>query len=172
LPKSTHLPQPVQRRLSGQPATGLVEHGSKGRIVAQLIVIDQVLVAEREPEDAVAQQIGDGVGNAVSEPKITEALGQRHGQPDRAVGGAKQQRTAVRRDRPPSKAPTSLRPPELPKSSLVVRTSRKIGAKASQLGGQHFLHYEICIQDLPALEFQGLSAAGIGTRLKILPARR
>ena len=90
--------QPVQRRLPGQPAAGLVEHGRERRIVAQLIVIDQVLVAEREAEDALAQQIGDGVGDAVGEPQIAEALGQPIGQPDRAVGGTEQQRTAVRRD--------------------------------------------------------------------------
>ena len=53
--------QPVQRRLAGEPATGLVEHGRERRIVAQLIVIDQVLVAEREAEDALAQQVGNGV---------------------------------------------------------------------------------------------------------------
>src|ERR1700704_3562489 len=47
--------QPVQRRLPRKPATGLVEHGRERRIVAQLIVIDQVLVAKREPKDALAQ---------------------------------------------------------------------------------------------------------------------
>ena len=50
--------QPVQRRLPGRRsrAAGLVEHGRERRIVAQLIVIDQILVAEREAEDALAQQ--------------------------------------------------------------------------------------------------------------------
>ena len=55
--------------------------------MAQLIVIDQILVAEREPEDALAQEIGDGVRDAVGEPQIAEAFGQPIGQPDRAVGG-------------------------------------------------------------------------------------
>ncbi len=82
--------QPVQRRLPGQPAAGLVEHGREHRIVAQLIVIDQVLVAEREGEDALAQQIGDGVGDAMGEPQIAEALSQPIGQPDGAVGGTEQ----------------------------------------------------------------------------------
>ena len=67
--------------------------------MAQRIVIDQVLVAEREAEDALAQQIGDGVGDAVGEPQIAEAFGQPIGQPDRAVGGTEQQHTTVRRDR-------------------------------------------------------------------------
>ena len=74
------------------------EHGSERRIVAQLIVIDQILVAEREGEDALAQQVGDGVGDAVGQPQIAEAFGQPIGQPDRAVGGTEQQRTTVRRD--------------------------------------------------------------------------
>ena len=82
--------QPVQRRLPGETATGLVEHGSERRIVAQLIVIDQILVAESEPEDALAQEIGDGVRNAVGEPQIAEAFGQLISQPDRAVGGTEQ----------------------------------------------------------------------------------
>src|SRR5712675_1775148 len=46
--------QPVQRRLPGETATRFVEHGSERWIVPQLIVIDQVLVAEREAEDALA----------------------------------------------------------------------------------------------------------------------
>ena len=58
--------------------------------MAQLIVIDQVLVAEREGEDALAQQIANGVGDAVGQPQIAEAFGQPVGQPDRAVGGTEQ----------------------------------------------------------------------------------
>ena len=80
--------QPVQRRLPGQPTAGLVEHCRQRRIVAQLIVIDQVLVAEREPEDALAQQVGNGVGDAIGQPQIAEAFGQPIGQPE--VGGTEQ----------------------------------------------------------------------------------
>ena len=83
--------QPVQRRLPGETATRLVEHGSERWIVAQLIVIDQVLVAKREAEDALAQQVGNSVGDAVGQPQIAEAFGQPLGQPDRAVGGTEQQ---------------------------------------------------------------------------------
>jgi hypothetical protein len=47
----------VQRRLSRKPAAGLVGHGRERRIVPQLIVVDQVLVAERDGEDALAEGI-------------------------------------------------------------------------------------------------------------------
>ena len=66
--------QPVQRRLPRQPATGLVEHGRERWIVAQLVVIDQILVAEREAEDALAQQVGNRVGDAVGQPQIAESI--------------------------------------------------------------------------------------------------
>ena len=49
--------QPVERRLAGECTAGLVEHGGQRRIEAQRVVIDQILVAEREAEDALAQQI-------------------------------------------------------------------------------------------------------------------
>jgi hypothetical protein len=39
------------------------------------------------------------VANAIGEPKITEALGQSLGQPQREVSGTEQQSTTVRRDR-------------------------------------------------------------------------
>jgi hypothetical protein len=81
----------VQRRLPRKPATGSAEHGSERQIVAQLIVIDQVLVAEREGEDVLAQQVSNGVSDAVGQPKIAEAFGQPIGQPDRAVGRAEQE---------------------------------------------------------------------------------
>ena len=51
--------QPVQRRLAGEHAARLVEHGGERGIKAQRVVVDQVLIAEPEAEDALAQQIGD-----------------------------------------------------------------------------------------------------------------
>ena len=97
---------------------GLSEHGGERRIVAQLIVIDQILVAEREGEDALAQQIGDRVGDAVGKPQIAESIWPAD-RSDRIERSAAPSSSAPPFDviAPPSKAPTSLRPPELPKSS-------------------------------------------------------
>ena len=92
--------QPVERRLARELPARLVEHGGERRIVAQRVVIDQILIAERKAEDPLAQQIDhrvcDGVGNA----KIAESSGQPIAEPDRPVSRAEQHRTTVRRDRP------------------------------------------------------------------------
>lgn len=127
--------QPVQRRLSGESATGLAEHGSESRIVAQLIVIDHVLVAEREPEDALAQEIGDGARNAVGEPQFAEALAGRSVK--RIERSAAPSNSAPPFDviAPPSKAPTSLRPPQLPKSSSSWLHCVGIGSISSSVEG-------------------------------------
>ena len=45
--------QPVRRRLSSQPTTRLVQHSRQCRIEPQLIVVDQILVAERNAENAL-----------------------------------------------------------------------------------------------------------------------
>ena len=53
--------QPVERRLTGECPTWLVDDGGERRIEAQRVVVDQVLVAEREAENALAQQVRQGV---------------------------------------------------------------------------------------------------------------
>lgn len=54
----------------GEPATRLVEHGREGGIIAQGIVVDQVLVAERDSEDALAQPVGDRMADGVGHAQI------------------------------------------------------------------------------------------------------
>ncbi len=49
--------QPVERRLAGERAARLVDDGGERRIEAQRVVVDEVLVAEREAEDALAQEV-------------------------------------------------------------------------------------------------------------------
>ena len=49
---------PIERRLASERAARLVEHGGECRIVPQRVVVDQVLMAERDAEDALAQQVG------------------------------------------------------------------------------------------------------------------
>jgi hypothetical protein len=58
-------------------------------------MIEQVLIAERKAEDALAQQIGDRVRDGVGNAKIVESTGQPIAEPDRPVSRAEQHRTTV-----------------------------------------------------------------------------
>jgi len=93
--------QPVQRAPSGQrPATTVpcrqsTERHAQDRIVPPSIVIDQVVVAERKPEQPLAEQgrkvthdpvAGAAVGRPCSEPLD---------QPDRPIHGPYPQRASV-----------------------------------------------------------------------------
>ncbi len=57
--------QPVQRRLAGQPPAQLAEHGRQSRVEAQRVVVDQVLVPERDAENALSQKIDESVLDAI-----------------------------------------------------------------------------------------------------------
>ena len=125
--------QPVERRLTRQLPARLVQHRGERRIVAQRVVVDQILIAEREAEDALAQQIGhrvrDGVGNA----KIAESSGQPIAEPDRSVGRAEQHRTTVRRDRPTVESAHKFAPTGGSEVQLFLATlCRHRGAPPSQ----------------------------------------
>jgi hypothetical protein len=89
----------VQRRLAGERAVRLVDAGGQRRIEAQRIVVDQVLVAEREAEDALAQQVWKRVLDGVRNSVVDEAGGQPLGQSQFAVSSGEQRHAAVRRDR-------------------------------------------------------------------------
>ena len=97
--------EPVQRAFAGQrgaslaPGGELAGKGRQDRIVPQLIVIDQVFVAERDAEQPLRHHgldcvldldLGTPVGKAGSEPGH---------QAKRTIGRAEQQRTGVRGDR-------------------------------------------------------------------------
>ncbi len=94
--------EPVQRALAGQRrAVGavrleLADQGRQHRIVAQLVVVDEVLVAQREAADALHQQGLDGVLDELLTAPVGEAPRQPLDQADRPVRGPQQQRTRVR----------------------------------------------------------------------------
>ena len=94
--------QSVERRFAGQRrairALGFefpAEHGHH-RVITQLVVIDQVLVAQRNPEhplpDHPRHRVLDQLGHAV----IGEAAGEALDQPDLPVGGTQQHRPGLR----------------------------------------------------------------------------
>ncbi len=68
--------------------------------MAQLVVIVEILVAERDPTDPLADQSGKLVHHKFRRPVIDEAGRDTIKQSDRGSAMAQQQRTAIRADRP------------------------------------------------------------------------
>lgn len=89
----------IERRLVGEAPAGLVEHGCECGIVAQRVVVDQVLVAERQAEYALAQQVGQGMPDRIGEAHIGEATGETPADPDRPIRRRQQHDAAIRGDR-------------------------------------------------------------------------
>jgi hypothetical protein len=94
--------EPVERALAGERGTALTSGGElagKGRqhrIVAQLIVIDQVLIAECDAEHPLRDHRRDAVLDQPRRPAIIEAGRKSGDQADRPVGRAQQQRAGIR----------------------------------------------------------------------------
>ena len=63
-----------------------------------MVVVDEVLVGERQSIDALPDQVLQRVYNPFRRAQVAEAAGNTIGQTDRSVGRTKQQNTAVRRD--------------------------------------------------------------------------
>ena len=66
--------------------------------MAQLVVVDQVLIAQRQGEHTLAGQGRHAVLDLVRRATIDEAGREPPHQPDRPVGGAQQQRAGIRGD--------------------------------------------------------------------------
>jgi hypothetical protein len=96
--------QAIERRLAGERgAIGALRRQCSGenaehRIVAQPVVVDEVLVAERDAENALADQRWNSVDGGVGIAAIPEALRQTRHEADRLVGLTEKQRTGIRRD--------------------------------------------------------------------------
>jgi hypothetical protein len=92
----------VERALTGErravlaPRLELADQSRQHRIVAQLVVVDQILVPQRDPADALHQHGLDGVLDQLRRAAVGEAPGQAPHQADRPIRGAQQQRASVR----------------------------------------------------------------------------
>ena len=96
--------EPVQRRLSRQHSAvppvrrSLARDKAEYGIMAQVIVVVQILVAKRDAMNALGHQRFDRVLDAVLPAAIPETSRNLPGQADTAIGLAQQQRARVRRD--------------------------------------------------------------------------
>ena len=98
--------QPVQRRLPRQRRAvrsvrlKLAGQHRQHRIMPQFIVVDQVLVAERNAEHPLRHHRGDAVFHQFRNPRVPEARCETFGQPDHSIRPTQKQRPSVRSDRP------------------------------------------------------------------------
>ena len=96
--------EPVQRRLARHrrtiltPGFELAGEDRHHRVMAELIVVDQVFIAERQSEHPLADQGLDLVLDQLWPTRVAEAGGEPIDDTDRSVGRAKQQRPGVRGD--------------------------------------------------------------------------
>jgi hypothetical protein len=104
--------QPIERRFAGQrrtvrpprrqlPRQHRHPHGSSPwaedpRVVAQPVVIDQILIAEGDAIDALPDQGANLMLDQFSRPVIGKTAGKPLDQVDRSVGSAQQHRTGLR----------------------------------------------------------------------------
>ena len=98
--------QPVQGALAsergtvGAPRLQLAGQGRQHRIVTQLVVVDQVLVAQRDADNPLHEHGLDAVLDQLRHAPIAEVARQPPHQTDRLVRGPEQQRSGVRGDLP------------------------------------------------------------------------
>ncbi len=94
--------QPVERALAGErgavlaPRLKLAGEGRQHRVVAQLVVVDQILVPQRDAADALHEHGLDGVLHELRHAAVGEVSRQAPYQPERPIRGAQQQRAGVR----------------------------------------------------------------------------
>ena len=108
--------QPVQRRFAGQRRTvrslrlELAGQHRQHRVMPQFVVVVQVLVAERDADDALHHHGLDLVLHQFGGARVGEAGGEPLGQPDGTIGLAQQQGTGIRGDRAAVELATTARP--------------------------------------------------------------
>jgi hypothetical protein len=91
--------QPVQRALAGQRffQLALAAEQPQQRVGAQLLMIVEILVAQRQPVDALREHLGNPVLDPFRVAPVPEAGGQPVQQADTPAGLAQQQRPTVAR---------------------------------------------------------------------------
>ena len=97
----------------------------------RLVVIVEVFVAQRQAVDALGNQLGDLVFDAVGIAAVLKAGRKPPQQIDASIGLAQQQAAGVGGDRPTVKARHNLAPKMLPKRKARWATLCNYGAASS-----------------------------------------
>ena len=94
--------QPVEGAFAGQwctilaPRRQLAGQHRQRRVVAQLVVVNEIFVAQRNPEDALPDQRADLVLGQFRPAAVGETRGKPLDQTDRPIRRPQQQRTGIR----------------------------------------------------------------------------
>lgn len=115
------------------------------RIVSQLVVIVEVLVAQRQAEDSLLDQLLGRVLDQLRIAMVDEALREARQQPRRLLELTQQDRSGVRADRPAVETGHHQTPPEAQKLKAGVDTLCHAGplpCKWSKLFHKDHLHEE------------------------------
>ena len=89
--------EPAQRRRAGQRVHPL-RRGLQRRVVAQLPMVVEILVAQRQRVDPLPEQVRQAVAATRPAPRIVQAPRRRPRQAQQAVDAGQQRNTAVARD--------------------------------------------------------------------------
>jgi len=96
--------QPVERRFAGHrrtilaPRRKLAGEYRHHRVMAQLVVVVEVLIAERDRKHPLAHQCRNLVLDQLRAPRVVKARCKPSDHSDRAIRGPQQQRASIRRD--------------------------------------------------------------------------
>ena len=94
--------QPIERRLAGQrrtilaPRRQLAGQHRHPRVVAQLVVIDQIFIAQRQRKNPLPDQCPDSVLDQFRRAAVGKTLGKPINQPDHPVRRSQQQGSGIR----------------------------------------------------------------------------
>ncbi len=88
----------ISWRIAASPGCKLTGEHSQHRIVAQVVMIVEILIAERNRNDPLAEQRRDGRLHTAAAAAVTKAGRKAFKQRDRLVRRAEKQRTAIRCD--------------------------------------------------------------------------
>ena len=156
--------QPVQRRFARHrravlaPGLELARQHRHQRVVAKLVVIVQVLVAERDAEHALPDERGDRVLDEPRVPRVAKTSRNPPNQIQTSVGGAQQQPARVRRQR----AAVELRhngPAFDPSKHAPFRATLRLHRAASPNQRKSFSQNNFCLirrpDALPSLRNRG-----------------
>jgi hypothetical protein len=123
--------EPIERRLAGQrravfaPRRELARQRRHQRVMAKLVMVIEVFVAERDAEHALPDQRGYAVFDVIRRPPVHKAGGEALDQADGAIGRSQKQPARVRGDRAAVEIGRHPPPFDPPKQIVIRATLRQ-----------------------------------------------